>query len=525
MTNPEGLQPGTLVGDRYELTRQLAIDPAGHQFWQARDTVLSRDMAVTILPGMGHTSTVVTRTLRLGRLTNDSLPAALDVGTITHGDTATAYIVGQWVEGSSLADLMVNGPLPVATAATLIVNISQALSAAHGNGIVLGWLHPALIRISPDGSIRISHAIAQAGGSEEQDIRLSGGLLYFMLTASWPLSPAETGTPGLPAAEISNGRVARVDEVNPQVPDALAILVLRLLYPSEPKGIRSIDTVAALLGPQPAAVIGDAATQSQAAIESRRVERAEERLHKERRIKLGIAGGMLLVFASLIVVIVATLTNQFMDSIAEPIRAADQQSLVDAPTHSTTRTVGSTTAPTEPTATDDSDQEPTDTTDEQPAPVGEPVTVVNAEVYDPQGEPPADYENYVDQAYDGDPATEWPTWVYKQQFGPGGIKDGVGLVLDFGKPITPTDVAILTGTPGTDVEIRSASSATPALDDTAVLAQASVDDDPVSLTLADAPESQYLLVWITKLAPYESQTDSSNSGFASSLAEISVSGY
>jgi putative peptidoglycan lipid II flippase len=148
------------------------------------------------------------------------------------------------------------------------------------------------------------------------------------------------------------------------------------------------------------------------------------------------------------------------------------------------------------------------------------LTITDASVYDPQGKPPSDYESYVDRAYDGDPSSFWLTWVYKQQFGraTGGLKDGVGLILNFGKPVTPSSVTISTLTPGTTIEIRSAGSANPDLASTQVLGSATLQGDPVTISLTNAPSSQYLLVWVTKLAPYGKQ-------WQSNIAEITVNGH
>ena len=61
-----------------------------------------------------------------------------------------------------------------------------------------------------------------------------------------------------------------------------------------------------------------------------------------------------------------------------------------------------------------------------------PITGVTATDFDPQGDPPAENPDLAPLAVDGDPATAWRTLAYKQNFGPGGLKTGVGLVLDLG---------------------------------------------------------------------------------------------
>ena len=78
---PVTLAPGAVIGGRYRLVALIASDSAGNRFWRARDTVLPRDMAVTLLPDGPGTSATVARTLRAGRLHHIGLPQTLDVGT------------------------------------------------------------------------------------------------------------------------------------------------------------------------------------------------------------------------------------------------------------------------------------------------------------------------------------------------------------------------------------------------------------------------------------------------------------
>jgi putative peptidoglycan lipid II flippase len=558
--------PGTVIGERYRLVSLIATDASGNRFWRARDTVLPRDMAVTLLPETPHTAATVARTLRAGRLHHIGLPQTLDVGAIDGGgppDAGTprgpddpdadadggpdadapakqsgngAYIAGQWVDGATLTDLLTGGPLDAEVATALTTRIADAVGEAHRNGIALGAVHPSLVRVNFDGQVRLSHVIAHAGATTDADIRAVGALLYLMLTGTWPLAAAD-GAPQLAAAPTRGGRELPATEVNPGASVALSALADRMLHPDDPQGIRAIGAITALLRPPetaaPAAPRGGGSQEPQPV---RTLAPAERALIRERRIKLSIAGAMLTALAVLIVIVVASLVTQFMTSITEPIKAADQQQVVAPPTsYTTTRTVGgSTTSSESTTSTGGSSvtqtETTTTTTSAEPtttsAPPAKPVPITDAEVYDPQGTPPKDYTSYVDRAYDGDSSTDWPTWVYKQQFGraQGGLKDGVGLVLKLSKAITPTSVTVSTGTPGTTVEIRSAASANPPLDSTKVLGKADLGSDPVSITLPSAPKSQYLIVWITKLAPYSGDSAKNQGQFQSSISEVSVAG-
>ena len=54
--------------------------------------------------------------------------------------------------------------------------------------------------------------------------------------------------------------------------------------------------------------------------------------------------------------------------------------------------------------------------------------------FDPFGDPPEENADQAPLAVDGKPDTAWTTSTYQQNFGPTGLKDGVGLLLDLGKP-------------------------------------------------------------------------------------------
>jgi serine/threonine protein kinase len=146
------------------------------------------------------------------------------------------------------------------------------------------------------------------------------------------------------------------------------------------------------------------------------------------------------------------------------------------------------------------DDEPTSSTasPSAPTPSATPLAGLTATDLDPQGdgeENPDDVAN----ALDGDPATSWGTVTYKQQLGPGGIKRGVGLVVDLGRARSvravelalvgqPTTLSLyLTATPPTDVEQLKP------------VADLQGDTASVTAELDAAPTGRYLTVWLTSL--------------------------
>ena len=489
------LNPGMMVGGRYRLVSLVASDGNGHWFWRAKDTVLPRDMAVTILPDTTGTSATVARTLRAGRLHHVGLPQTLDVGT----DHGQSYVVGQWVDGATLTDLVSGGPLEPDVATSVTAKLSEAVAEAHRNGVSLGAIHPSLVRVNFDGQVRLSHVIAHASATPDQDIRAIGGLLYLTLTGTWPLNDptAGTGVP-LPAAPTRLGREIPADEVVPTVPEALSALAGRALHPEEPDGIHAVGAIAALLrSPETTAGVADAPAPA----EARPLSAADRRLIRERRAKLSLAGVVLAVFAVLIMIALGGLVNQFTASIQNS--APEELPMIDA--GATTTAPAAEAAPTTTAAPSTN------------AAAAGPVPIVGGAVYDPEGDGTPDYKDYVDRAFDGNDASFWLTWVYKQQLPT--LKSGVGLVVELDHEVTPTQVTVKSATEGTGIEVRSATSLTPGpLAANPVLGTGTVSGGVATIDLTSAPKSKYLIVYVTKLGTTPDKQ------FQSKINEISVTG-
>ncbi|MET0863319.1 MAG: lipid II flippase MurJ, partial [Nakamurella sp.] len=504
------LSPGTTVGGRYRLVSLVSADASGHWFWRAKDTVLPRDMAVTMLPDNSGASATVARTLRAGRLHHIGLPQTLDVGT----DYGQSYVVGQWVDGATLTDLLAGGPLDPDVATSITAKLSEAVAEAHRNGIAFGAISPSLVRVNFDGQVRLSHVIAHGSATPDQDIRAIGALLYLMLTGTWPLGdpvkPGGSALPGgelaangqdLPAAPTRLGRELPADEVNQAVPEALSALAERALHPEEPDGIHAVGAVAALLR-SPETVAG--ISQPPPVTPVKPLSPADRRLIKERRVKLSLAAVVLAVFAVLIVIALGGLTNQFVASIQNS--APDELPMIDS---------GVSSAAEAPTPTPDPGTTAGSTT-AAPAPAVGPVPIVGGSVFDPQGDGTPDYKDYVDRAFDGNPDSAWLTWVYKGQFP--SLKTGVGLMLELERETTPTSVTVNSATNGTVIEVRSATSPTATLEQTTALGSGTVANGTVDIPLTNAPKSKYLVVFVTQMTP------TTDKQFQSKINEITVQG-
>ena len=166
-----------------------------------------------------------------------------------------------------------------------------------------------------------------------------------------------------------------------------------------------------------------------------------------------------------------------------------------------------------PLGTVPEDESPSATTTAQ-ATTG-PLEVASVSDLDPQGSDGEEYPDLAGLVVDGDPSTTWRTSTYKQDFGPGGLKDGVGLVLDLGETREVAEVTLrLAGSP-TDLElyvVDEPPTGVPAEEGLSPAATVSAGDQE-QVTLEEPAAGRYLVVWITSLP-------SVSDGFRAEVAEV-----
>ena len=121
---------------------------------------------------------------------------------------------------------------------------------------------------------------------------------------------------------------------------------------------------------------------------------------------------------------------------------------------------------------------------------------------------------------DGDASTSWSTDTYRDQFGtgPSAYKAGLGLMFTLDGE---QEVRELTLMSDDDIrfEIRSADTASPtSLDDTTRLASGRVRDGSATVEIDNPSESEYILVWITRLGTSGTQA------YSASITEVELLG-
>jgi len=148
------IAPGTRFGT-YQIAEPIGSGGMG-EVYRARDTTLGRDVAIKVLPASFSNDT-----MRVARFEQEAKTlASLNQANIAHiyglerSDGSTG-IVMELVDGTTLAERLGQGPIPVDEALQIAAQIADALEAAHERGIVHRDLKPANVKIRPDGTIKV----------------------------------------------------------------------------------------------------------------------------------------------------------------------------------------------------------------------------------------------------------------------------------------------------------------------------------------------------------------------------------
>ena len=167
--------------------------------WEAEDKVLTRRVAIKVLhPHLAGDDAFRTRFRReavaAAKLAHPHIVTTYDTGR----DADVAYIVMELVDGTTLARLLKSGPLPLAKAVDVAVQVADALACAHSHGVVHRDVKPANILLREDGHVKVADfGIAKAGAGH--DLTRTG---VVMGTAKY-LSPEQvSGSPADTSSDI-----------------------------------------------------------------------------------------------------------------------------------------------------------------------------------------------------------------------------------------------------------------------------------------------------------------------------------
>ncbi|MEO3781226.1 protein kinase [Micromonospora sp. B11E3] len=491
---------GEILAERYELVEHINNDSAGRLVWRGVDVVLRRPVAVVLrYPGGDSATEMLQAAVAASRVIHPNLVGVYDA--IDEGERA--YVVREWVDGRSLRELVVDGPLDPGRTTAIGNAVASALAAVHATGMVHGNVHPGTVMISDEGRVVLADARTDGADSQENDVRAIGGVLYFALTGHWPHAEAPLhgaraghGRAAIPdAVRDGSGTIAAPRQVRAGVPAYLDDLAMDLLD----AGIAppSSDVLAAELARLDIPVEDDQYLEPTGPLQFA-AETGEEPSPLAsvggRKVAIGIAGLLAIALVGLLIGISA-LGGDDKGPQTEPVaRPATSAPATEAP------------APTEPRK----------------------LNVSEVRIVDPDSRQRNEL-NDAEKVIDGDQDEGWETDTYtRPNFG--NLKDGMGVWIDLGEPHTVKSVQAVLSATGASAQLFAGTIDPPPTSAGDKQLFASYQNTPIGQPFEqhdgtrmtfdgfDADTKyRYLLLWITELPPSEG-------GYKLGVQEITVQG-
>lgn len=245
---------GKLLGNRYEILERIGIGGWAVVF-RACDTYLGRMVAVKILRDQFTADEEFVKRFRreaqaAASLSHPNIVGVYDVGQ----DGDTHYIVMEYVDGMTLKDWIREGPVPVASAGRIAVQILDALDHAHQNRVVHRDIKPHNIMLTKNGRVKVADfGIARAASNstlaytgsiigsahyfspeqargglagEKSDLYSVGVVLYEMVTGGVPFGGE---SPIAVAIKHIQDTPARPTELNANIPFELERIILKAM--------------------------------------------------------------------------------------------------------------------------------------------------------------------------------------------------------------------------------------------------------------------------------------------------------
>ncbi|MFJ9679898.1 serine/threonine protein kinase [Streptomyces sp. NPDC101194] len=223
------LHSGHKLARRYRL-EECVTRLDGFSSWRAVDEKLRRAVGVHLLPADHPRARSVLAAARSSALLGD--PRFVQVLDAVEEDDLV-YVVHEWLpDATELTSLLASGPMEAHDAYQLVSQVSQAMAAAHREGLAHLRLTPGAVLRSSTGQYRIRGLAVNAAlrgitseGPQRADTEAIGALLYAALTQRWPYETDAYGLSGLPKGM---GLIAP-DQVRAGVHRGLSELSMRAL--------------------------------------------------------------------------------------------------------------------------------------------------------------------------------------------------------------------------------------------------------------------------------------------------------
>jgi hypothetical protein len=466
---------GALIDGRYRLEQIRADRQVGRArtvLWRATDESLGRRVALLLVTG--GTKTARRRLLaaagRASRIVDSRFVRVLDAGADPDAADNDAWLVTEWVDAPTLTAIVRGEPLAAAVATDLVRQCAEAIAVLERSGLRHGRLHPDQILVPDRGPPRIAGAELSAAlhGDDEpapSDVVALGGILFAALTGRWPLP----GWSGLPSLEPRLARQARPRLVRAGISRELDDITHQALTGA----YADAHGLARALGRLPSRPLG-----------------AVEEPPPARSNAAWGRWAWRLVPPAIVAAIGLTGWALGSDLGRVPGTAREHPAALP-PAHHAAQAGGS-----------------------RPVwPPGHPPAITS---FDPEGDGTENDPEAV-LAVDHDLTTSWTTSTYRDDPHFGGLKSGVGLLLDLHHPVPVNVVELALDSAGADVEIRAGDTRPAQAADLPLVATANRAKASLRLPLAHPTKARYWLVWFTSLPP-------TSGGYAVGVAEVALLG-
>ncbi|MBD0745865.1 protein kinase family protein [Streptomyces sp. CBMA152] len=516
IATPE-LHSGHKLARRYRL-EECVTRLDGFSSWRAVDEKLRRAVGVHLLPADHPRARSVLAAARSSALLGD--PRFVQVlDAVEENDLV--YVVHEWLpDATELTALLALGPLEAHDAYQMVTQVSQAMAAAHREGLAHLRLTPGAILRTSSGQYRIRGLAVNAAlrgiasdTPQRTDTEAIGALLYAALTQRWPYDSDAYGLHGLPKGV---GLIAP-DQVRAGVHRGLSELAMRALANDgatasrqEPacttpdELVKAISSMPRIRPPEPAFTAPPEYQRTTYQQGTYGRPPAGPRPQVTQTVPVppptlqGRTGKVIKWGVSALLIAALGLGSwQLADTLLGHDKGGSGES---GTSQQTTKTDG----------------------DKPKALV--PLQIQGAEEYAPDGN--LQDAKDVDKTYDGDASTYWRSKSYNDGPKLAPFKQGVGIVYDLGseKDVAAASIALRYRGDHTTLTLYAADSLSPGpVGSMQQIATATTKGTAVDLKAKKPVKTRYVLLWITA-APYTSDDEFSRAGYKQAITDVKFTG-
>ncbi|WP_415937880.1 protein kinase family protein [Streptomyces sp. 039-1] len=514
--SPPELHSGHKLARRYRL-EECVTRLDGFSSWRAVDEKLRRAVGVHLLPADHPRARSVLAAARSSALLGD--PRFVQVlDAVEENDLV--YVVHEWLpDATELTALLAAGPLEVHEAYQMVSQVSQAMAAAHREGLAHLRLTPGAVLRTSSGQWRIRGLAVNAAlrgissdTPQRSDTEAIGALLYASLTQRWPYESDAYGLSGLPKGV---GLIAP-DQVRAGVHRGLSELAMRALAndgatasrhespcTTPEELVKAISEMPRIRPPEPAFTAPPEyqRTSYQQGTYGRQGPPGTPQPVAAPPPPLQSRTGKALKWAvsALLIAALGLGSWQLADALMDRGNKSDD---------------------TKQTHTTDGN----DKNGDQTRPV-RPIKIQNAQEYVAEGS--AQAAGDVGKTFDGDSTTYWRTKKYNAGPKLAPYKPGVGIVYDLGSAQTVSAASIGLRYAGdhTTVHLYAADSLTPstAVDGMKEIGTATTTGTTMKVKASKSVKTQYVLLWITDV-PNAPSDGYSSAGYKQAVTDVKFTG-